>query len=147
MKAKVGRNSFAWHELDTNLPKTCRKTVAVGRILLLLRSETKKCWIMTTFALNNLWTYLQGLSLSRSEREWLVGKLSEPVEKVSEEAKEDTAKKTYKAIPISPKLKWLRIHIAAAPQWNRQEAWNRLTDKQREEATKLHLSAEDMDEF
>ena len=103
---------------------------------------------MTTFALNNLWTYLQGLSLSRSEREWLVGKLSEPVEKVSEEAKEDTAKKTYKAIPISPKLKWLRIiHIAAAPQWNRQEAWNRLTDKQREEATKLHLSAEDMDEF
>lgn len=101
---------------------------------------------MTTFALNNLWNYLQGLMLSQSEREWLVRKLSEPVEKVSDVAKEDTAKKTYKAIPISPKLKWLRIHIAAAPQWNRQEAWNRLTDKQREEATKLHLSAEDMDE-
>ena len=33
---------------------------------------------MTTFALNNLWTYLQGLMLSQSEREWLVGKLSEP---------------------------------------------------------------------
>ncbi len=26
---------------------------------------------MTTFALNNLWTYLQGLSLSQSDREWL----------------------------------------------------------------------------
>ena len=101
---------------------------------------------MTTFALNNLWRYLQGLMLSQSEREWLVGKLSEPVEKVSNVAKEDTAKKTYKEIPISPKLKWRRIHIAAAPEWNCQEAWNRLTDQQREEATRLHLSAEDMDE-
>jgi len=101
---------------------------------------------MTTFALNNLWSYLQGLMLSQSEREWLVGKLSAPVEKVSDVAKEDNAKKTYNVIPISPKLKWLRIHTDAAPKWNRQEAWNRLTDKQREEATRLHLSAEDMDE-
>lgn len=44
---------------------------------------------MTTFALNNLWTYLQGLMLSQSDREWLVGKLSEPLEKVSVEAKND----------------------------------------------------------
>ena len=101
---------------------------------------------MTTFALNNLWTYLQGLRLSQSEREWLAGKLSEPEEKVSDMANENVAEKTYKVIPISPKLKWLRLHISAAPEWNRQEAWNRLTDKQREEATHLHLSAEDMDE-
>ena len=102
---------------------------------------------MTTFALNNLWRYLQGLMLTQSEREWLVGKLSEPVEKTSTVAKEDAAIKTYKDIPISPKLKWLRIHIAAAPEWNRQEAWNCLTDKQREEATNLlHMTAEDMDE-
>ncbi len=33
---------------------------------------------MTTFALNNLWTYIQGLTLARSEREWLAGKLMEP---------------------------------------------------------------------
>lgn len=33
---------------------------------------------MTTFALNNLWNYLQGLSLSQSDREWLAGKLLEP---------------------------------------------------------------------
>ena len=26
---------------------------------------------MTAFALNNLWTYLQGLSLSQTDREWL----------------------------------------------------------------------------
>jgi hypothetical protein len=33
---------------------------------------------MTTFALNNLWTYIQGLTLARSDREWLAGKLMEP---------------------------------------------------------------------
>ena len=30
---------------------------------------------MTTFALNNLWSYLQGLSLSKSDRKWLAEKL------------------------------------------------------------------------
>ncbi len=34
---------------------------------------------MTTFALNNLWTYLQGLSLSQSDREWLANKLIMPL--------------------------------------------------------------------
>lgn len=33
---------------------------------------------MTTFALNNLWSYLQGLSLSQKDRNWLAGKLIEP---------------------------------------------------------------------
>ena len=33
---------------------------------------------MTTVALNNLWTYLQGLSLSQSDREWLANKLIMP---------------------------------------------------------------------
>jgi len=36
---------------------------------------------MTTLALNNLWTYLQGLSLSQSDREWLANKLFLPAEK------------------------------------------------------------------
>lgn len=35
---------------------------------------------MTTFALNNLWAYLQGLSLSQSDREWLANKLIMPKE-------------------------------------------------------------------
>ncbi|MCR5659730.1 MAG: hypothetical protein K6G25_10465 [Bacteroidales bacterium] len=39
---------------------------------------------MTTFALNNLWNYLQGLSLSQSEREWLANKLIMPIETASE---------------------------------------------------------------
>ena len=33
---------------------------------------------MTTFALNNLWNYLQGLSLSQTDREWLASKLVMP---------------------------------------------------------------------
>lgn len=101
---------------------------------------------MTSYTLNNLWNYLQGLSLSRSDREWLAGKLIEPIEKTSAEAEENAEEKTYEVIPVSPKLQWLRMHITATPGWNRQEAWNRLTDKQREEAMRLNLSAEDMDE-
>ena len=63
---------------------------------------------MTTFALNNLWRYIQGLMLTQSEREWLVGKLLEPVEKASAEAKEDTTKKPYEVIPVSPEIKkWI----------------------------------------
>lgn len=101
---------------------------------------------MTTFALNNLWSYLQGLMLSQSEREWLVGKLSEPVENTDALAEKNTTKKTYERISVSPKLKWMRIHISTMPEWNPIEAWNQLTDEQREEATRLHLTAEDMDE-
>lgn len=33
---------------------------------------------MTSFALNNLWTYLQGLMLSQDDREWLANKLVMP---------------------------------------------------------------------
>ncbi len=35
---------------------------------------------MTTVALNNLWTYLNGLSLKQKDREWLANKLLEPTE-------------------------------------------------------------------
>lgn len=33
---------------------------------------------MTTVALNNLWNYLQGLALTKKDRDWLAGKLQEP---------------------------------------------------------------------
>ena len=49
-------------------------------------------------------------------------------------------------LPESSKTKWFREHAGIRHEWDKQEAWNRLTDKQREEATRLHLSAEDMDE-
>jgi hypothetical protein len=44
---------------------------------------------MTTFALNNLWAYLQGLSLSQSDREWLANKLIMPKEKENELSAEE----------------------------------------------------------
>ncbi len=50
------------------------------------------------------------------------------------------------SMPESPDTEWFRKH-SVSHEWNPTEAWTRLTDKQREEAmTKLHLSAEDMDE-
>ncbi len=35
---------------------------------------------MTTVALQNLWTYINGLSLKRKDRKWLANKLLEPTE-------------------------------------------------------------------
>jgi hypothetical protein len=46
-------------------------------------------WLMTTFALNNLWAYLQGLSLSQSDREWLANKLIMPKDKEPELSAEE----------------------------------------------------------
>jgi len=43
-----------------------------------LQAETKHVTIMTAVALNNLWTYIQGMSLKKKDREWLAGKLMEP---------------------------------------------------------------------
>ena len=60
---------------------------------------------MTTFALNNLWTYLQGLMLSQSEREWLVGKLSEPVEKNAVAEKDEPINQTLDNLVIPEKLR------------------------------------------
>ena len=46
---------------------------------------------MTSSALNNLWTYLQGLSLSQSDREWLAEHLVEPeeIERVKERKRDE----------------------------------------------------------
>ena len=37
---------------------------------------------MNAISMNNLWTYLQGLSLTASNRKWLAEKLVEPKESV-----------------------------------------------------------------
>ncbi|MBP5368972.1 MAG: hypothetical protein J6Z01_11020 [Bacteroidales bacterium] len=47
---------------------------------------------------------------------------------------------------ISPSMKWNSMNLSESQKWNCQDAWNQLTDKQREEAQNLNLSAEDMDE-
>ena len=76
-------------------------------------SENKIVRVMTTFALNNLWRYLQGLMLTQSEREWLVGKLLEPVESEEKEEKVVTeTKKRRKVRPLSPEVEFLsNLHL------------------------------------
>lgn len=48
---------------------------------------------MTAFALNNLWSYLQGLALSQSDREWLANKLIKPVVKKETTSKDEALTK------------------------------------------------------
>lgn len=71
---------------------------------------------------------------------FLTESMDEPVEDVVEKVR-----RKY-GVAESESTKWFREQAKAAPEWDRQEAWNRLTDKQREEATRLKLTAEDMDE-
>ena len=52
---------------------------------------------MTTFALNNLWTYLQGLPLSQSDCEWLADKLTMQTKAVAAEKKEKLTAEDRKA--------------------------------------------------
>ena len=48
---------------------------------------------MTTVALNNLWTYLQGLSLTQSDRKWLADKLIMPTQKTAFATKDEDLSK------------------------------------------------------
>lgn len=48
-----------------------------GDFVIFAARKHKSVWVMTTFALNNLWNYLQGLKLSKKDREWLADKLIE----------------------------------------------------------------------
>ena len=40
---------------------------------------------MNAISMNNLWNYLQGLSLSASNRRWLAERLMNPIEKTADE--------------------------------------------------------------
>jgi len=55
---------------------------------------------MTTFALNNLWAYLQGLSLSQTAREWLANKLIMSKEKAVDLSAEERKAKFLKIAGI-----------------------------------------------
>ncbi len=48
-------------------------------------------------------------------------------------------------IPESEEVKWLREHAKPTPEWDKQAAWDKLTDAQREQAIKLNFTADDMD--
>ena len=82
-------------------------------------------------------------AMSREEKQIVVMFLIEAMEEQDSDI--DKMRKKLN-IPESTKTKWFREHAATGLEWDRQEAWNRLTDQQREEASRLNLSAEDMDE-
>ena len=68
---------------------------------------------MTTFALENLWTYLQGLSLKQAEREWLANKLIEAKDMEETKTSCPAAKKIRKKNrPLSPDVELLgNLHL------------------------------------
>jgi hypothetical protein len=49
---------------------------------------------MTAMALNNLWSYIQGMSLKKKDREWLASKLLEPVDDAKTEQQKAYVKET-----------------------------------------------------
>lgn len=82
-------------------------------------------------------------SMSLEEKRIVVMFLIETMEEQENDVDEMRKKLN---IPESPMTRWFREHAASKHEWDRQEAWNRLTDKQREEAKRLRLTADDMDE-
>lgn len=82
-------------------------------------------------------------AMTREEKRIVVMFLIETMEE--QESDVDEMRKKFN-LPESSKTKWFREHATAKHVWDRQKAWNRLTDEQREEATRLNLTAEDMDE-
>ena len=67
---------------------------------------------MTTFALNNLWTYIEGLSLKKKDREWLASKLIEP--------KADDAKTTRQKAYVKETLTRALKEVEAAKREGRE---------------------------
>ncbi|MBQ6195609.1 MAG: hypothetical protein IJK43_14525 [Prevotella sp.] len=54
---------------------------------------------MTAMQLNNLWAYIQGMSLKKKDREWLASKLLEPVDDAKTEQQKAFVKESlYRAL-------------------------------------------------
>lgn len=66
---------------------------------------------MGTVSVNSLWNFIQSLSLSANERDWLAGKLHESITK--NEAQSKPAQKKYF---ISPRMKKLMGSVTLDPK-------------------------------
>ena len=71
---------------------------------------------MNTVSLNNLWSYLQGLSLSASNQRWLASHLIEAAESV--EKKQHRGELTFPKIPkdYKPSAKVLAMTCSPLPK-------------------------------
>lgn len=56
---------------------------------------------MSTVALNNLWTYIRGLSLSYSDRQWLAKHLVKPeeIERTKERKRDEEWVREFQTLP------------------------------------------------
>ena len=91
---------------------------------------------MTAFALHNLWTYLQGLSLSQSDREWLAGKLVMPKETAEELTAEQL--KPYTMEEIRSMMAQAERESAAGLGQDSEEMFRELQEEfAREEQTEM----------
>lgn len=82
--------------------------------------------------------------MTREQKMIVVTYITESIEQSKVDVVEQVRRKY--GLPESESTKWFKEHAKISSEWDRQKAWNRLTDQQRSEATRLHLTAEDMDE-
>ena len=54
----------------------------MGKKLYLCNRNSKKKSVMATITMNKLWSFIESLSLSQKDRDWLVDKLLEPTQRV-----------------------------------------------------------------
>ena len=128
--------------------------MSIQNYLLNLQPEINKIGIMTALARKLQTTPMApyfGLQqgMSREDKKivimFLTESLAETEEKTSSHDVVVKVREHFK-VPESEETKWFREH-SAKHEWSREDAWNRLADGQRKEASeKLNLTAEDMDE-
>lgn len=94
---------------------------------------------MTTAALNNLWAYINGLTLTANEKQWLADKLTDKDSKI----KKRTVSVKKEGLTG---LQWLLDHPIDVQAWNKQAAWNSLSAENQAAAGRLNLTPDDMDE-
>ena len=85
--------------------------------------------------------------MNRREKEIVKLFLSALIEQDDEKSSDvvDSIRRKY-GIAESDSTKFFREHAREVQEWDRQAAWERLTDEQRDRASHFNLTAEDMDE-
>ena len=91
--------------------------MAMRRILITFASTNmQKLLIMNAISLNNLWTYLQGLSLTASNQRWLASHLMEAAD--SAEKKQQKTELVFPKIPkdYKPSAKVMAMTCGTLPK-------------------------------
>ena len=88
---------------------------------------------MSTTALNNLWTYIMGLSLSYSDRKWLAEHLVEPeeIERAKERKRDDEFVREMRALQYEgqPTAEEMKRMIRESHYFDSDKLRNRYSDE------------------